>query len=237
MQNVSSQNHARFGQAADAPGFVSTDDLPPRKKPVLLAVYPIPDQTGANKANPDFAEISKAMPQGPEALLMEILKEVGGGTWFTLVERSNTGSLLNERQIREAQEVQRRQRVHINAERGRIAQEAVQIDQEVSQLRQQVLQEYSKLDANNLPPDVPTREQTLSNLEACAKAARRDQTRKAVFAIRGGKGSARSGHRGIYCLGIHRGLRGGFIFQRNGVAPVQCRRVRRVSPRQSDNQP
>jgi curli biogenesis system outer membrane secretion channel CsgG len=172
MQNVSSQSHARFGQAADAPGFVSTDDLPPRKKPVLLAVYPIPDQTGANKANPDFAEISKAMPQGPEALLMEILKEVGGGTWFTLVERSNTGSLLNERQIREAQELQRRQRAHINAERGRIAQEAVQIDQEVSQLRQQVLQEYSKLDANNLPPDVPTREQTLSNLEAYAQKRR-----------------------------------------------------------------
>lgn len=172
MQNAPSQNHAGLNIAAGAPAFVSTDDLPPRQSPILLAVYPIPDQTGANKSNPDFAEISKAMPQGPEALLMEILKAVGGGTWFTLVERSNTASLLNERQIREAQELQRRQRAHINAERGRIAKEASQIEQEVSQLRRQVLQEYSKLDPNNLPPDVPTREQTLSNLEAYAQKRR-----------------------------------------------------------------
>lgn len=172
MQNAPSQNHAGSHTAAGAPAFVSTDDLPPRQSPILLAVYPIPDQTGANKSNPDFAEISKAMPQGPEALLMEILKEVGGGTWFTLVERSNTASLLNERQIREAQELQHRQRAHINAERGRIAKEASQIEQEVSQLRRQVLQEYSKFDPNNLPPDVPTREQTLSNLEAYAQKRR-----------------------------------------------------------------
>lgn len=75
--------------------------LPPPPRPLVVAVYDFPDQTGAlkpnfNTANADF---SRAVTQGASSVLVDTLKFMGNGAWFTVVERSRLEDLLRERKL------------------------------------------------------------------------------------------------------------------------------------------
>ena len=145
--------------------YVPLAQLPHRAHPIALAVYPIPDKTGAQKANSDFAEISKALTQGAEALVMDALSRTGNGSWFTLLERAEFNALANERKIETAQTVETRQRRHTNAERARIDSERARIDREIDTLRARVRREYAQMEAaGGPPPGTPGIDQTLENL-------------------------------------------------------------------------
>ena len=80
--------------------------LKPVIKPVV-AVYPtaFTDQTGQRKSNSEFALLSTAITQQPNALLIRALKHAGNGDFFTVVERVGLDNLTKERQlIRSARE-------------------------------------------------------------------------------------------------------------------------------------
>lgn len=148
-------------------GYVPLEQLPARAHPILIAVYPIPDKTGAQKANTEFAEISKALTQGAEALVMDALSRTGHGSWFTLLERAEFNALANERKIESAQKIEARQRQHTNAERARIKRERSRVEQEINELRARVRREYAAMEAaGGPPPGTPGIDQTLDNLAA-----------------------------------------------------------------------
>jgi curli biogenesis system outer membrane secretion channel CsgG len=140
---------------------------PPRSKPIRIAVYDIPDKTGANKSNSDFAEISRALTQGANALVIDALSRTGGGTWFSVTERANHQSLLNERSLSSQQIIEARQRVHVRAERQRVKRATDRLESEIGQLRQQVAAEFATAQKNGrLPAGTPSYEQTLANIDA-----------------------------------------------------------------------
>lgn len=78
---------------------VALNQLPPPKQKLDVAVYALPDLTGQNKPNENFAEYSRALTQGGAQLLTDVLTKAGGGNWFNVVERTDLQSLLQERQI------------------------------------------------------------------------------------------------------------------------------------------
>jgi curli production assembly/transport component CsgG len=72
---------------------------------VPVAVYGFTDKTGQRKPSDKLANISYAVTQGADAMLIEALKEVSDGKWFTVVERVGLDNLTKERQIiRQARE-------------------------------------------------------------------------------------------------------------------------------------
>ena len=72
---------------------------------VVAAVYGFSDKTGQRKPSDRMANISTAVTQGAEVWLIKALQEVGGGTWFQVVERVGLDNLTKERQIiRQARE-------------------------------------------------------------------------------------------------------------------------------------
>lgn len=72
---------------------------------IAVAVYGFTDKTGQRKPSDKLANISYAVTQGADAMLIEALKNVGGGQWFTVVERVGLDNLTKERQIiRQARE-------------------------------------------------------------------------------------------------------------------------------------
>ncbi len=75
--------------------------LPPPARQLEVAVYEFPDQTGQHKPSGDkhYAEFSRAVTQGGADILIDVLREAGGGTWFDVVERRRLPSLLQEREI------------------------------------------------------------------------------------------------------------------------------------------
>lgn len=75
------------------------ENLPPPAKPVYVAVYKFPDLTGQAKPNPDFAEYSRAVTQGADAILVDVLTESADGSWFRVVERSGLQNLVQERTL------------------------------------------------------------------------------------------------------------------------------------------
>ncbi len=77
-------------------------DLPAPAQQVPVAVYEFPDLTGQHKPNPSFAEYSRAVTQGADAILVDILTEAGDGSWFQVVERRGLTNVLRERQIIQA---------------------------------------------------------------------------------------------------------------------------------------
>ena len=77
-------------------------DIPVPKKSVDVAVYSYQDKTGQNQPEDDFARFSRAVTQGGEAVLIDVLKETGNGKWFNVVERSGFNNLINERKIIDA---------------------------------------------------------------------------------------------------------------------------------------
>ena len=73
--------------------------IPLPATPVDVAVYAYQDKTGQNQPSDDFARFSRAVTQGGEAILIDVLKETGNGKWFNVVERSGFNNLINERKI------------------------------------------------------------------------------------------------------------------------------------------
>ena len=66
---------------------------------ITIAVYKFEDKTGQRKPNEKFSQLSSAITQGSEVWVINALKEVGGGTWFTVVERAGLDNLVKERQL------------------------------------------------------------------------------------------------------------------------------------------
>jgi curli production assembly/transport component CsgG len=73
--------------------------LPPPERQAVIAVYDFPDLTGQRKDVGGTASLSSAVTQGGTALLIDALKNAGGGTWFKVVERNRIDDLAKERQI------------------------------------------------------------------------------------------------------------------------------------------
>jgi curli production assembly/transport component CsgG len=89
----------------DAPRLVTPSDVtglislpPPHRRPVV-AVYEFPDLTGQRNEGGATSSLSTAVTQGGTAILIDALKNAGGGTWFTVVERNRIDNLAKERQI------------------------------------------------------------------------------------------------------------------------------------------
>ncbi len=136
-----------------------------RKHKINIAVYDFPDLTGANASNDKFADFSKAVTQGADALVMGALTDVGQGTWFRVLERRFNDAVLNERRIVQSQEIERKQRVHTAQERARIslAQDNVNAEyQHNLAILERDYREFSK--AGRLPQGYPDRETALANL-------------------------------------------------------------------------
>ncbi len=73
--------------------------LPPPSEPIVVSVYKFRDQTGQYKPSDTVLQYSTAVTQGATSLLIKALMDAGQGTWFTVLERENLSSLLNERKI------------------------------------------------------------------------------------------------------------------------------------------
>ena len=73
--------------------------LAPPARRVDVAVYGFADQTGQHKPNEFFAEFSRAVTQGGDAVLIDVLKGVSNGGWFNPVERVGLQNLLTERNL------------------------------------------------------------------------------------------------------------------------------------------
>ena len=91
----------------EAPEIERLSAVPPLDgKPITIAVYGFQDKTGQRKPVDKIANLSSAVTQGAEVWVINALKEVGGGSWFEVVERVGLDNLVKERQlIRNTREV------------------------------------------------------------------------------------------------------------------------------------
>lgn len=71
----------------------------PQGGPIPVAVYAFRDLTGQRKAVSNVASLSSAVTQGADAFLVKALQDVGGGRWFTVLERGGIDNLIKERQM------------------------------------------------------------------------------------------------------------------------------------------
>jgi curli biogenesis system outer membrane secretion channel CsgG len=146
--------------------------LPMRRSPVTIAVYDIPDLTGANLRTEEFAEFSKAVSQGADALVVEALSEVGGGSWFRIVERKAIDPLLQERRMALSQADDAAQRQHAlqaQADRERML---ADIDAEVATYRAKLEADYQSASAEQLA-QMPPFERALADLQSYADTRRK----------------------------------------------------------------
>lgn len=97
---------ANIQHKVDAPEVVKSSEIrefnslpAPSGGKVVAAVYGFTDQTGQRKPSDRLANISYAVTQGAESMLIKALQEVGQGQWFKVVERVGLDSLTKERQI------------------------------------------------------------------------------------------------------------------------------------------
>ena len=74
-------------------------NLPAPERRLHVAVFAFQDQTGQHKPNEAYADYSLAVTQGGASILMNALKDAGNRQWFSVLERSRLGDLLQERQI------------------------------------------------------------------------------------------------------------------------------------------
>lgn len=72
---------------------------PPESGPIPVAVYGFQDKTGQRKSVPNIASLSSAVTQGGDSYLIKALQDVGGGRWFTVLERVGLDNLIKERQM------------------------------------------------------------------------------------------------------------------------------------------
>jgi len=102
---VGCANHAGINGYTDpelspAPLQQKFQEIPPLDGPkITIAVYSFTDKTGQRKPNDKFSSLSSAVTQGAESWVIQALQEVGGGTWFQVVERVGLDNLVKERQL------------------------------------------------------------------------------------------------------------------------------------------
>ena len=65
---------------------------------ITIAVYEFTDQTGQRKPSAKFSQLSSAVTQGPDVWVINALKLVSDGDWFSVVERKGLSNLVKERQ-------------------------------------------------------------------------------------------------------------------------------------------
>jgi len=75
------------------------EKLPAAARPIDIAVYEFSDLTGQYKPNENFAEYSRAVTQGADAIMVDVLEKAGEGQWFNVMERRGLPNLLRERQV------------------------------------------------------------------------------------------------------------------------------------------
>ena len=76
------------------------DIIPPiNGEKLTVSVYKFSDLTGQRRNTPNVASFSSAVTQGAEPLLIQALQNVGKGSWFDVVERTNVDDLIKERTI------------------------------------------------------------------------------------------------------------------------------------------
>ena len=68
-------------------------------KKITVAVYSFNDRTGQRKPSANFSQLSSAITQGSDMWLINALKDVGDGSWFTVIERIGLDNLVKERQL------------------------------------------------------------------------------------------------------------------------------------------
>jgi curli production assembly/transport component CsgG len=87
-------------EVARSPIQNTLDTVPHLDGPkITIAVYSFTDKTGQRKPNEKFSQLSSAITQGSEVWVVQALKDVGGSTWFTVVERVGLDNLVKERQL------------------------------------------------------------------------------------------------------------------------------------------
>ena len=74
-------------------------ELPPPAQKLDVAVYKFEDVTGQFKPADGFQDLSRAVSQGGASILVKALQDAGNRKWFSVIERSNLSSLLQERKI------------------------------------------------------------------------------------------------------------------------------------------
>lgn len=74
--------------------------LPPTGKPVSVAVYSFNDQTGQRRASDVYADLSNAISQGGNDLLIGMLLRTGQGEWFDVYERDELSAVVQERNLK-----------------------------------------------------------------------------------------------------------------------------------------
>ena len=74
-------------------------DLPPPPAPIAVGVYRFDDMTGQFRPTDGVQTLSRAVTQGGTSILVQALRQAGGGKWFTVLERERADNLLRERQI------------------------------------------------------------------------------------------------------------------------------------------
>ncbi|MDA8869862.1 curli production assembly protein CsgG [Rhizobiaceae bacterium] len=92
---------------------LALSEIPPPKTKVDVAVYAYEDKTGQQRPQDVGSSFSKAVTQGGEAILVDVLKDTGHGNWFNVVERSSVANLLNERNI-----IDQSRRSYLNEQRS-----------------------------------------------------------------------------------------------------------------------
>lgn len=84
----------------EAPEQIRLDAVPELDGPkITIAVYQFSDKTGQRKPADKIANLSSAVTQGGEVWVIKALQEVGGGSWFQVVERVGLDNLVRERQL------------------------------------------------------------------------------------------------------------------------------------------
>jgi curli production assembly/transport component CsgG len=109
--NIAQEVKDSAGPARIQPSSLSLDAVPPLDgDKITIAVYNFLDKTGQRKPSDKLANLSSAVTQGAEVWVIKALQEVGGCTWFDVVERVGMDNLIKERQlIRNTREVYERQ--------------------------------------------------------------------------------------------------------------------------------
>lgn len=83
-----------------APMHEELESIPHLDGPkITIAVYEFLDKTGQRAPSDSVAKLSTAVTQGSEVWVIKSLQDVGGGTWFEVVERVGLDNLVKERQL------------------------------------------------------------------------------------------------------------------------------------------
>lgn len=89
----------RLDPVVDPVKYTRLTELAPPERMAVVAVYDFPDLTGQRKDKDGLATFSTSVTQGGTSILVDALKNAGGGTWFRVVERNRIDDLTKERQI------------------------------------------------------------------------------------------------------------------------------------------